>query len=250
MELGITGYLKTRDMQYHVVTYATHNHGLFGKLVDNAYSVPITVLGWGQAWRGFTDKLRAMEEFCATVAPSDVVIFVDGFDSLINRHPKEAIDRFEAINPPTGILVSVEPPWILGSVFGSNYQRCRINSGMYMGYVQTVRHFLRHVLLTGAQDDQLGFNNSCDLVDTDISSVIFRNLPLRTNGPTVCSRNTNHLNTVFVSFPGSQGCVAPPQLMVRSLHRMTLYFWPWALALLVYLVTSVVLFKMGQVSRR
>ena len=40
-------------MNIHIITYATHNEGLFDTLINNEYNIDITVLGFGNEWGGF-----------------------------------------------------------------------------------------------------------------------------------------------------------------------------------------------------
>ena len=47
----------------HFVTYATHETGMFRKLVDNKYGVEIKVLGMGTKWNGFMDKIKGVNEY-------------------------------------------------------------------------------------------------------------------------------------------------------------------------------------------
>lgn len=212
---------------YHIVTYATHSQGLFQKLADNPHNVPITVLGWGKPWYGFMDKLVAMQHFVSSLPPDDVVVFLDGFDTVINRHPKNAISRFLHMQPPTGILVSVEQSAshlhdrYNQRVFGPNYVRCRVNSGMYMGYAHSLQSFLTKVLSQSANvtDDQRAFNNCCDYVTKDTTGAIFRNL-IQLNPLQPCPQSVAHLDAVFVSFPSSMGCTSPHRRLWPRLKRL------------------------------
>ena len=236
-----------------MVTYATHSNGLFPKLVRNAYNVPVTVLGWGKSWKGFMDQLRAVPEFCSKVPQSDLVIFLDGFDSVINRHPDGAVARFLAIDPPTGILVSVEPGsgmerWFMAHVFGSNYTRCMINSGMYMGYAGPLRSFLSTVLQQSTSDDQRAFNNSCDLVNRDYDTVTFLNLPQK--NPLGPCPNVSDLDSPFVSLRGSMGCRAPHDRLWASLRRSLVYFPEMYVVLCVVVVVVVVVVLVYRSRRR
>lgn len=211
---------------YHIVTYATHGQGLLRKLTNNPHKVPITVLGWGKPWYGFMDKLVAMQQFCSSLPPDDIVVFLDGFDTVINRHPETAIARFLRMQPPTGILVSVEQSashlhdWYNQRVFGPNYARCRVNSGMYMGYASSLQSFLAKVLSQPAvTDDQRAFNNCCDYVTNDTTCAIFRNL-IQLNPLQPCPRSVAHLDAVFVSFPSSMGCTSPHRRLWPRLKRL------------------------------
>ncbi len=47
----------------HFVTYATHETGMFRKLIDNKYGVEIKVLGMGTKWNGFMDKILGVNKY-------------------------------------------------------------------------------------------------------------------------------------------------------------------------------------------
>ena len=70
---------------YHVVTYATHRQGMLSQLLNNRYSIHVNVLGWGQPWNGYTDKLIGIRDFCEHIPQTDIVIFVDAFDTVIHK---------------------------------------------------------------------------------------------------------------------------------------------------------------------
>src|SRR5210317_1041969 len=79
-----------------VVTYANKSHGLFEELIHNEYDVPVRVLGWGTKWNGFLDKYKGMVEYLKSKKDDDIVIFLDGFDTKINKDPK---DVSHSLNP-------------------------------------------------------------------------------------------------------------------------------------------------------
>jgi hypothetical protein len=59
---------------------------MFEELVNNEFGVPIKVLGWGTKWNGFSDKSKGLVEHLKTKNDDDdIVVFVDGFDSKVNR---------------------------------------------------------------------------------------------------------------------------------------------------------------------
>ena len=95
-------------------------------------------------WSGFKDKLVAMREFLATLPPTDVVCFVDGYD-VTCFGLGEVLEKFKAFG--VDVLFSAETscyPWShvqqLYPSTGSIYRY--LNSGGYMGYVAALQKVL------------------------------------------------------------------------------------------------------------
>ena len=100
------------------VTYATHQAGMFDKLVNNNYSVDITVLGMGEKWNGFMDMIKAINEYAKTQEEDTIIVFLDGFDTIINKNIEGLIDEFK--NYKCDLLVSKDPSlkFISKKIFG------------------------------------------------------------------------------------------------------------------------------------
>lgn len=81
-------------MSVEIVTYANKSQGMFEELVNNEFGIPVKVLGWGTKWNGFTDKYKGMSEYLETKKDEDIVIFLDGFDTKINKYPHAIIELF------------------------------------------------------------------------------------------------------------------------------------------------------------
>lgn len=100
-------------MNLEIITYANKSMGMFEELVKNDFGVKITVLGWGTEWNGFGDKYKAMSKYLENKNDEDVVVFLDGFDTKINKDPKNIIEIFEEMD--CKVLVSKHPT-PLGSI--------------------------------------------------------------------------------------------------------------------------------------
>ena len=74
-------------MSLEIVTYANKSQGMFEELVKNDFDVPIKVLGWGRKWNGYSDKSKGLLEYMKTKNDEDIIVFVDGFDTKINKSP-------------------------------------------------------------------------------------------------------------------------------------------------------------------
>jgi hypothetical protein len=136
-------------MSIHIVTYATHSGGSFNKLKDNLkrQDVELTILGWGKKWKGFHQKFEGILNVINKYKPDDIIVFIDGFDTLPNKNfnidklKEEYIKNYEGkiivseeIREPNNPLLI----YFQNKVFGG----C-INSGMYMGYAKDIEPFIK-----------------------------------------------------------------------------------------------------------
>ena len=182
-----------------VVTYANKSHGLFEELVHNEYDVPVRVLGWGTQWNGFLDKYKGMVKYLREKEDDDIVVFLDGFDTKINKDPKDVVALFETYD--CKMLVSKDPvPYgpLSRTVFSTCQADLTANSGMYMGYAKYLLQVLEDALEMECEDDQRNLNTLCgkyDFIKVDEEQKIFENIaPLN-------MRKTS--DALFVSFPGT-----------------------------------------------
>jgi len=187
-----------------VITYATHRTEVFDKIVNNDYGVNVKVLGMGSKWNGFMDKLKGVRDFCKTLAKDEIVVFIDGFDSVINKYNSQEIEKlFKKHN--CKILFSrdpVEPNIVNRYTSRKMFGECRnneiANSGMYMGYAGYLSLFLNEILTNcKSNDDQKCINKMCNnYIAIDSNREIFHNIAFST------SLNKSS-SAYFVSYPGS-----------------------------------------------
>ena len=177
------------------MTYATHSQGMFEELKDK-----VTVLGWGKKWNGFTDRFVAYLEYIKDRPDDDIIIFVDGFDTKINRDPKGAVELFKKRG--YRLLFSRDAnDDKFNIVYGTCKDGITINLGLYMGYVKYLKIFFKEMLKEKCSDDQVISNNSCrkfDFIDIDKENEIFFNSALITK----YFKPINH-NAYFIGYPGS-----------------------------------------------
>jgi len=159
-----------------IITYATHSFGTFDKLIK---TVPdIIVLGWGTKWNGFMDKFNALIEYLETLPDNEIVMFVDGFDSIIKKDLSDVEKVFKSMN--CKILLSKHisiHPYIDKKVF-TECNKVIANSGLYMGYNKYVKELLTEALKTGEDDDQRALNIACsrtNFIKIDTDHIIFEN---------------------------------------------------------------------------
>lgn len=181
-------------MSVEIVTYANKSQGMFEDLVNNEFGVPIKVLGWGTKWNGFNDKYRGMSEYLKTKRDTDVVIFLDGFDTKINKDPQDVIELFERCK--CEVLVSKGPnPG--DRLLGTCKDGIPANSGMYMGYAKFLKVMIDEALSYTCEDDQVNLNMVCkkhSFIKVDDTQLIFEN---------VSQLRSDKVSTaLFVSYPG------------------------------------------------
>jgi len=123
----------------HIVTHGTDESKM-------AYlNAPVKNLAT-RPWSGFKDKLVAMNEFLATLPPTDIVCFVDGYDvTCFLEDNTEVLEKFKAFG--VDVLFSAETscyPWShVQPLYPSTSSIYRyLNSGGYMGYVAALQQVL------------------------------------------------------------------------------------------------------------
>ena len=187
-------------MTLEVVTYANKSSGMFEELVNNEHGVKVKVLGMGKKWNGYIDKSIGLLEYMETKNDDDIIVFVDGFDTKINKDISNVKSLFESYD--CKVLVSKDPRLMnkFGEifVFGSCNNKDVANAGMYMGYVKHLTILLKESIQMKCVDDQVNLNALCkkyDFIKIDDKELIFKNFsPLD---------KKESVNAVFVSFPGS-----------------------------------------------
>jgi|TARA_B100001094_G_scaffold130957_1_gene126789 hypothetical protein len=205
-------------MTFEIVTYANKSQGMFEDLVNNEFDIPVTVLGWGTKWNGFSDKYKGMSKHLETKSDDDIVIFLDGFDTKINKNPSDVVELFKKFD--CKVLVSRDPDPFRAAplVFGKCGGKYTANSGLYMGYAKEVKSIIDEALTQKCEDDQTNLNTICqtsDYVKVDEEEVIFKNF-----GPLGDQSDTN---AIFVSYPGSPSVGRYSRAIVEYTQFLYLY---------------------------
>jgi hypothetical protein len=208
-------------MSLEVVTYANRSQGMFEDLVKNTFGVPIKVLGWGTKWNGFNDKYRGMSEYLKTRRDTDIVIFLDGFDTKINKDPRNVMKLFEKCD--CKVLVSKGPnPG--DHLLGTCKAGIPANSGMYMGYVKFLKVMIDEALSYTCEDDQVNLNMVCKkypFIKVDDTHMIFENVSQL--------RSDKESDALFVSYPGKISF----DRISRGFFEYTQFVYVYVLCLLV-----------------
>lgn len=142
----------------HICTYASPYRRGVGQLETSckALGVKLHVLGLEKPYRGFCDKFLAVQEFIKKLPEQDIVLFLDGYDTLLLAPPEEIVEKFLAIAAP--IVVSAEresyPDGSLAVLYPPSPTTFRyVNSGLYIGFVGALRKFFKALSPFQAEDD-------------------------------------------------------------------------------------------------
>jgi hypothetical protein len=197
-----------------VVTYANKSSGLFDKLINNKHRVHVEVLGWGTKWNGYQDKIQGVLDYLKTQPDDEIVIFVDGFDSIIKDNLSTVKQKFEQYDCKALFSMDTNPQNVLlkpfgyltqRTIFGTCYLNKTVNAGMFMGYVKHLKMVLNDISKHNCKDDQVVANKLCkkyDFIKVDIDNKIFKNY---VNIPVEKQTSKEFLqnDAIFVSFPAT-----------------------------------------------
>ena len=167
-----------------VLTVATHSEGMFNKLINNDYNMKIEVLGYGKPWTGFRMKITEVLEKIKNMDDDDIIIFIDGFDSIIRGELNVAVERFKKMNCKILVSQDIIPKNKIIShfkkkCFGTCFDNRNANSGLYMGYVKYLKYMLTYIVHSKCNDDQRVLNSffkTVDYINLDINNEIFCNI--------------------------------------------------------------------------
>ena len=213
-------------MSAEIVTYANKSQGMFEDLVNNKFGVPVTVLGWGRKWNGYSDKSKGLLEYMKTKNDEDIIVFVDGFDTKINKSPENVLELFKECH--CRVLLSKDPENFsdIGRslIFGQCTDKSMANAGMYMGYVKELTMMLQDEADMKCLDDQINLNTLCkkyNFISVDEEEKIFKNF-----GP---MDKKHESDAIFVSYPGSPSF----NRYTRAIVEYTQFLYIYVLCLLV-----------------
>jgi len=212
------------NSKIHIVTIATHNKGYLDTLAEGCAKggLKLNILGMGEKWQGFAWKFRQLREFIKPLNDNDIVIFVDGYDTLCIDNIDNIYKRF--IDSNTNILVSTDSipksllhKYLVHKVF-NKCKKVSINTGMYMGYVKYLKELLDRVCARydcndTKLDDQRVFTEFCNSnndffnnnVKIDTDNKVFLNIGPDTLFSTNASFDKVFANNgpAFVQGPGN-----------------------------------------------
>jgi hypothetical protein len=224
-------------MNYKILTVATHKKGMYNDLINNKYNNIIT-LGMGMKWTGFNMKYELVYDYIKDLDDNNIIIFLDGYDSLINNNPNISIDIFKKNNykilfsreVKNNNFVSILNKRVFTGSYFNNLNV--INSGLYMGYVKYLKKLLPHLLNCNCNDDQVNINNIYNtnkyfnsIISIDYNNIIFHNLRKQKS------------NAIFISYPSTA-----PGIKLRAIYEYLQYFFDIYIFLYFLLNLSIFLY--------
>ena len=132
----------------HIATVATHSERylpVLEKMVEDR-GTKLHKLGFGKKYQGHFMKDLEMIEFLKPLPKDDIVVFLDGFDTLMLSDTKEVIEKFKQTGKK--MILSVENVKSSFLMHSYNFQKVRekfINTGLYIGYCGYVLEFLQEI---------------------------------------------------------------------------------------------------------
>ncbi len=156
--------IEGESMQVHVLTVGTDQSKMWA-LEQSAKAHGITYLNLGRqvTWMGGTmeaqgggQKINLVRNHLESLHDGDVVIFVDGYDVIINDTLPTILERYEDMG--ADIIFAAEkncwPDPTMASQFPLSTIYRYLNSGVYMGKVGALKEFLNRAVPNDS-DDQL-----------------------------------------------------------------------------------------------
>lgn len=147
--------------QLHMCTVGTELNKGLSQLLDscNYRNIKIEVLGFAKPFRGLAQKLIFVQDYIQTLPDDDVVMFVDGYDVLILNDIDTILQAF--LDVGHSFIISGERfCWPLTNrchEFPSNNSSFRfVNSGVYIGYVGTIKAVFKSFSPINPRDDDQG----------------------------------------------------------------------------------------------
>jgi hypothetical protein len=161
-----------------IAIVATHKERYYNTLIRSLEhnQLHYDVLGFGKKWTGFLMKYRLMIEWLNEQNPSEIVMHLDAFDSIVVGNVEKAVNEFK--NSGKNVLFS-RGPFICNPIlrFLHKYINYRVmgtpiwlydehvNTGMYIGYAGVLKELLSEVLeLCDSNDDERCMNKNRHLL--------------------------------------------------------------------------------------
>ena len=152
-------------MSVHIVTTANKSGGYYEILKESCIrnGCKLTTLGFGEKWTGFIWKYEQLQKFLKSVNSDDIVVFVDGFDVVMNEHIDIFIKKYKKFNKSIVLSViynSNTLKFIEKRIFGTvqyNGSEYFICCGLYVGKAVDLAEMINLIDIKSdtTNDDQL-----------------------------------------------------------------------------------------------
>lgn len=112
----------------------------------NHFNIDVELIGIGHTFTTFKDRLYILQDYLTDIDPNEIILVMDGYDTLFNNDIKYATYTFLAKN--TRILISAERMFTYQyPMYLDNYNKIEsdyryVNAGTFMGYAGDVNQML------------------------------------------------------------------------------------------------------------
>lgn len=170
-----------------VITYATGNAQYFNELQESAikFNYNLTVLGMGNEWKGFIDKLTHIYKYISeTLDDSDIVMCIDAYDVIFCRDSSEFekiyMENFDYENKILFNAEALSNSFIMNEFWykkfnppnkteTKDFKYKYLNAGVCIGMVKNVKAMMADILgREGITDDQVEIMKTYSQNDTNI----------------------------------------------------------------------------------
>ena len=138
---------RSHSTTLHITTVATERTQAVLQLLDSCRDkgASLTILGEGLPFVGYSQKFVLLQEYLTTLHDEDLLLFIDGYDTLLLQSPEYIVEQFLKMKAP--FVVSADrycyPDESLSDLhLASRTPFIYLNSGCYIGEVQALREFL------------------------------------------------------------------------------------------------------------
>lgn len=135
---------------FHVCTVASYRRANLHKLITSCkkHDIALEVIGLYMPYFGNGTKLLRLRDYLNTLPDDDVVMFVDAFDVLIIKDKGTILKKFLSMDAP--FVMSAEKncfpfPECAKLYPDSPFPFKFINSGCFIGYVATMKQWLKEL---------------------------------------------------------------------------------------------------------
>ena len=168
----------------HILTVATHSERylpVLDKQVKDS-NLELQKLGMGKDYKGHFMKDLEVMEYVKKINKDDLIVFVDGFDSLMLSSQEEILKKFESFN--CDLLLSVENVGMLSFIHDTVFEKVRgkyINTGLYMGKAGFILSFLEEIYADDSYNKKSNQKSWCSHLFKLITEKRFDNIALDVN---------------------------------------------------------------------
>jgi len=165
----------------HIITVATSSHYYlpYLKISCNNNGIPLTILGFGEKWKGFNWRFKLVLNYLKNLDENDIACFVDGYDVICTRNLNELSNVFFKLKNKYKCKVIVAEDKrkvnkIINFLMNFYFSKCNnksLNAGTYIGQVKDLIEVLEKIYnlypIDNA-DDQMLLTKYCNKYKNDV----------------------------------------------------------------------------------